>query len=645
MAERIIEDHPWASPKVRKKPGIGRRVDAAVRGAADMLSFGLADELQAGAEALPALKGGTTAYQDEYVRRWEGQQQRDATDRAETPVSRAVGQVGGLGAGIGLGAVANLGRLVPGAGMAGIKGVLRSLGLSTAAGAAGGAVQAYGSGSPGDRLEAVPKGAAIGAGLGAASVPVGAGLSAAGRAIGSIGRDSAGKAIRTLNGRAPQDAARLSARAAELRGLGIDPTLVDVLDDAGRGGVRAMASRMTPGRQVAQDFADTRALNLPSRMSRQARNIVSSDARTPVQITDELTRARDARAATAFGAVREAPVDPTDDLIQALRTPHARDAIAESVRRERDQVTRAGLNRLQNNAFDNPADLGLTVGMADRVSRVLGGRADAARQSGDIDLATTLGGLSRDIREPARVVTGYAQALDDYAERSRLIEAAEVGEDLLNRNTDEFVAALRGMTPEQRALARASGRRAIERRAGENIGSAPGIARQIANAPEQQARNAALLGADDATRLQDTFRAEAGLVEAGQQIAPRFGSQTQNKGQDAVTMGAGVISNMVRTARGDGVGVALDWLRSRGVPDARAEEIVRIATDPARTDEAMQIIGSMGGLEAGPLVSLVRASSVRPAAERQPAVTIESVDGVPYDEYVRRESLGVIAPR
>lgn len=393
-----------------------------------------------------------------------------------------------------------------------------------------------------------------------------------------------------------QDANAMNQRAAEYRASGIEPTLVDVVDDSGRGAVRAAASRMTPARQRATEFTDARALDLPSRMGGQARRVMSQDPRTPDQIRTATAAQRRTNANANFGAVRGDTIPLAEETVAALRTDYGRRAIQEAASRERDPEVRAALNRLHGDAFDNPGGTEITIGMADRVSRVLNGQAQAAARSGDNELAGLLGDLAEGIRNPARQASpGYQSALEGYAADSRLQEAAGTGESLLTRNTDEFVEQAAGLSDEERALAQAAARRAIERKAGENVGSAPGVARQIANAPEQQARNAALLGPERATQLQDGMRLEERLVRNANDIAPRVGSQTQVRGQDAANMAAAAVRTGGQVARGDWIGVGVDWLRSRGMNDAQAEGLVNLATDPAQLDAALRLIAQRYG--------------------------------------------------
>lgn len=413
-----------------------------------------------------------------------------------------------------------------------------------------------------------------------------------------------------LGGRNParvlpaQDPARVRGQIAQYRAAGIEPALVDVVDDSARGTIRAAASRQTPARQMATDFADSRALDLPDRMSTQARDIVSSDPRTPAQIQADLGATRRSNADAAYGAVRGDMLGLAPETVQALRNPRGRAAIAEAASRETDPNIRAALSRLSGDALDNPGQTQITVGMADRISRTLYGQAQAAARSGDNDLARIYTQLGDDVRNPARAASpGYGSAVDQYASDSRLIGASEVGESFLRPGTtDEFVGEVGALGPQERDLARASARRAIERAAGENVASAPGVARRIATAPEQQARNVALLGQQDAQRLQEAMRLEAMRVRNAQDIAPRAGSQTQPRTQDAANAAGAV----VRGIRGDWVGVGIDWLRSRGMSDAQAQSLIEAALDPARTDE---VVNALGQAQAERLLQITRAGS------------------------------------
>lgn len=400
--------------------------------------------------------------------------------------------------------------------------------------------------------------------------------------------------LETVARRTRQDPAAMQARAAEYRASGIEPTFADVVDDTGRGAIRAAANKPTRARQVANDFAEGRVENLPSRLSAQARSAMSRDPRTPDAIRAAEVARRSARADQAFGAVRGQEIQMAPETVRALRTDYGRGAISEAAARERDPEVKAALLRLASAALDDPSTP-ITIGMADRISRVLGGKAQAAARTGDNDLAATLGDLARSVREPARSASpGYAQALEGFAADSRLVEAADVGERLMTANTDEFVTQAANLGPRERALALAAGRRAIERKAGENVSTAAGIARRLATAPEQQQRTAALLGPERAAQLQQGARLEARAVQNARAIQPSAGSSTFLNLEDNANLAeaAGAAGDLFRGRWGNLVGRAYEAWRTRGMNDRQIEELVRIAIDPNQTDAAIQQVAA-----------------------------------------------------
>jgi hypothetical protein len=366
----------------------------------------------------------------------------------------------------------------------------------------------------------------------------------------------------------------------------------------------------------------------PTGSASRPENIISSDPRTPDEIRAATAATRSKNADNAFSAVRGDTLQMAPETVQALRTDYGRQAISEAAARERDPEVGAALRRLAGDALDAPSTP-ITVGMADRISRVLNGRSQAAARTGDNDLATTLGGLADSIRNPAKAASpGYAKALEGYGADSRLQQAAGVGEDMLKRNTDEFAVAAKGLAPEERPLALAGARRAVERAAGENVGSAPGVALRLANAPEQQARNAALLGPERANLFQNNMRLEAKAVDNAAAISPRRGSSTfLNASDDAAAKLQGVARVGKQIMRQDWLGMGMDWLKTRGLNDQDAESLVRMATDPTQTDRAIQIIQNRLGRDAAQeFISLRNAGRIGAAAGATALQTAPSAD-------------------
>ena len=155
-----------------------RRIDGAVRGAADMASFGFADEIAAGGDALIG-RGRGDSIGDRYSNNLQIQRGLDRADQQDTPVSRFAGQAAGAliapGAATGGRFIANAPRL----------------GHTLTRGAAVGGLMgaAYGAGSAeGNRLVGARDGAVGGALAGGAASTVVRAFPAAARGLFGGGR-------------------------------------------------------------------------------------------------------------------------------------------------------------------------------------------------------------------------------------------------------------------------------------------------------------------------------------------------------------------------------------------------------------------------------------------------------------------------
>ncbi len=86
-----------ATPKpdiVKRAADAALQVDAAVRGAADVLTFGFADEISAGANA--AFDFGDRSFGEKYADYHAAERARDRADMVQRPIARGTGQVAGL---------------------------------------------------------------------------------------------------------------------------------------------------------------------------------------------------------------------------------------------------------------------------------------------------------------------------------------------------------------------------------------------------------------------------------------------------------------------------------------------------------------------------------------------------------------------
>ncbi|WP_453977317.1 hypothetical protein [Brevundimonas sp. Marseille-Q4549] len=607
-----------------------RRVDAGVRGAADTLTFGLADEIAAGANTvLPLDPGARSGFQDGFGQAFRNnldiQRAVDRADAKDVPVSRGAGQVAG--------ALVPAGAVVRGAGMGGraLATAPNALRAAAAGGAYGGA---YGFGSAeGNALQRVPE-AAVGGGVGLVTgavgapvagfigrrvgAPVGNALQAGNRFIGrQVGR--AGEALNVpgaaaLTERAQPNALRsglnrfadrmgpqrvnaLSGRVDEQTGLGIDVTAVDALDDASLGRVRALATRDTPARDLAVRFAEGRRERLPSRVRRIASEEVSSDARPTQAVMDELSSTRRANA----GAINDFGGDMValdDNAIQALRSDLAQGAVQAAIRRAQgsiDPAERDAANRLASLADtvrDNPAGARLTVREVQDISAALRNAADGAFRSNAPADGPVLANLGKAVRDAGRNISeGYRKWLGQYADDSDLLEAATTGRNFVSvsadpvsaRSTDAFVGRAAAATPGELTVQRQAAGQAMQA-AGSNPTTARGVLTNLAY-DDDQYRRAASLGLD-AERLKARAGAELRSVTQAQRASPRVGSETSTNAQDAggaAGLSIGDLANPIRAA----AGVALNRIRSRGFNDQEAQAIVEAVIDPARTQEVI----------------------------------------------------------
>ena len=168
---------PPRPPSARVAGGLREaalQVDTTMRGAANVLTFGGADHLAAGLDALIE-SGGLSEWKPRYEANLAQEQARNAYDKAHRPAALASGQVGGALLGVGLigpmeGALAAAPRLSGAAALSGREGAA----ILASGGAAGLGMQALSDSvagrhsTPGDNLGAVFGGVA-----GAAALPFG----------------------------------------------------------------------------------------------------------------------------------------------------------------------------------------------------------------------------------------------------------------------------------------------------------------------------------------------------------------------------------------------------------------------------------------------------------------------------------------
>lgn len=402
---------------------------------------------------------------------------------------------------------------------------------------------------------------------------------------------STGNALQPLANRVadrlgPERVNALAPRAATFSENAVVPTMIDAGDDGFRGMVKAAASRNTPARQQARDFADGRAEALPTRLSMQARRVVSSDNRLVDDIVGELETARAQQARTTYAEPYAQPVQIDPETAQALSGAPGRAALTRA---------RAAAEAFNDTAAMQEIDA-LAAGQAqsvsaatlDRIRQAMSGRAEKLAQN-PATRAVGAGVAQRAgmVDSALDNVEGLAPARDAYRQASRQIEATQMGGRFLNANPDDFQGAMQGLSPEQLQPVRSAIARNIEISA-RSPGAAPGVARRLYSDPELGNMGRAAMG-DDMDRLASGARAEYSAVRNASEINPRSGPPTSLNDQDAGNL-MGDLGTVMRRPLSGPLQVVANRFLSRGFNDGEAQQLVEMAIDPARTDEMIALM-------------------------------------------------------
>lgn len=628
----------------REDDSLVRKADAAVRGAADTLTFGLADEIAAGANTLLPLDRGsvsgfTRGFGDAFRQNLDLQRGIDRADEEQEGGMRLTGQVGGglmvlprlVGQGAARGAV-GLGRQT-----------LRSIGQGAGYGGA------YGFGSAeGDVLERAPNaitGAATGAAVGAVAPVAGNalgrtvvepvarmaggltrfGVRQAGRAATALGVPGAERVVEAAAPNALRSGvSRMADRMGERRvnalrpemsrqaDLGMEPTFVDIADDASVGRVRALGSRDIEGRDELVGFAEGRRARLPSRARRIAEEEISPDQRPTPEVIDDLARTRRTNGDMIQGFGRD-PVRLDENTAQALQGPVARQALRDAAARAAsslDPEERAAAPLLEALATGRASAVELTVRDVQDISAALRKSADSAFRNSPAD-GPVLSGLGNAIRQAGRDQSdGYATWLQKYADDSSLLESATTGRNFVAvsndpasaRSTQAFVRNAENATEPEMAIQRQASGQAMQA-AASNPKGARGVLDNMAFDVDQQARARAI--GVDADRLAQRSEAEVRAVTQAQRASPRIGSESslnlQDAGDAAGLMGA------VRRPVTAAAGAIMNRVRARGFNNDEADAVIRAAIDPNRTQEVIDILSQrMTRREARSLARVIR---------------------------------------
>ncbi|MEY9328238.1 hypothetical protein [Sinorhizobium fredii] len=577
--------------------GFGRNVDSFMRGAADVMSLGMADEMAAAGGALTGIGGEFGDYSRNLRRERIKQDQRDQQDKVASLAGRITGGVtGGLGlARNGLSMSAN--AINRGS----------SLGRVAAASAGEGAILggAHGAGS-GEGVEGRLKGAGIG---GATGLVLGGAAPLAVAGVSQVGGMAAAPVAARLfperyAERAIGEGVRRSGMTVDdiaqalTRSQADDQGMFTVADAMGNSGQRMLSTvARTPHneRQAVIEELQARQAGQGDRLS----NFLSEGFGAPdtaAQRAASLTARRSADATTNYGAARDGAgavnlnnaIGEIDQLLG--RDPILGDTalsagpLGPRLMALRDQLQRDGEQLID---FD----------------RVLNIKSDLFQQmQRNPQVANDMRGVYGALDEALENASGgYRAANDTFRQQSRAIDAVDTGRNAASgrMRSGDTVPQFNAMAPDEQSAFRAGyADPLISRVESASMSPTTNKARGLIT-PKTGEEFPAFALPERADQLGNRIAREQRMFDTAN--AALGGSKTADNLADAAEMSKfdpGVMSKLVR---GDLVGAIMDGGRrlmgeAQGMPPRVVEQVARVLmeTNPEAARQLLQ--GGIGRL-------------------------------------------------
>lgn len=584
------------------------KVDSVVRGAADTLSFGMADEIAAGADALfnPVFGTGKAgaSISDRYAKNLEAQRGIDAGDAESRGGYRLGGQLaGGLTGGAGL-AKSGLSLTANAANAGGS--LARVAGASALEGAGMGALQGFGSGegNVGNRLASGAGGLALGAGLGAAAPYAAAGVATAAKPLiapimarlrpDEYANSALSEALRRSGATAGQVVGDLRSAADDGQGV---YTVADALGNAGQRMLSTAARNPHDQRQALIEA-------LQARQAGQGRRVSSALAEafdapdTAAQRAAALTGARDAAADVNYANAREGAgaVDVTGALnrIDEILQPGI-SRVASPQTNIADDSVEGALSRARSMLSDgrsNVSDFSAVLRAKQDIDDMIG----AATRGGANNRARVLMGVKSELDRALEAASApYAEARNAFRQGSRQIEAVDTGRGAAMRGRfEDTIPQFQGLSPEEQSAFRAG---YVDPLIAQTQSAAVGAnkARPLVS-DATAAEFPAFAAPGQAPRLGQRLAREMRMFETNQ--AALGGSKTADNLADASDMAQFDPSIMTSLFRGRPVEAVVSAVtkslnEARGMPPSVLERISRALME-TRPDVAQEIFRQAG---------------------------------------------------
>lgn len=437
--------------------------------------------------------------------------------------------------------------------------------------------------------------------------------------------------------RARMDPAAMRARAAEMRAAGVEPTLTDVAGERGRRMIRAVGVRGEEAGEVLTDrAAEVAATTKPASMSAARR--LNNDPRTATQYADEMEALRGAEAERNYAQFDAEPIEVPDAVRDMLSDASGRSIIA-----------RARVDAIENQDWGRQVELDrllragdeggvgplprISAGTINRLVIAARERGAAFARRGNNNRARGALGRRDQLDATLANVEELRPAREAYASQSRAIEVAR-GEnrmDPFSTDPTDYAAWLNSLPAQARQANQIAIRQEIlDTLGGQRLGGSLGTLDDLATSPYARDNLRAAFGPETADRFTGEIRARLAQNRNAQFVQPNAGSRTAVLDNDVGNAAQQTVGAVRQGLSGDVVGLAaraVDAWRRRGFTPQQAEELARIATDPAQTDAA---IDAIAGRLAQPVrvefIALRRAAAALPRAARPAAAGATAVN-------------------
>lgn len=568
----------------------GSMLWAALHGAADTATFGLADKAAAGvAHLISPATGQPMSYDEAYSRI----QANNNKSRGNSPVSAAVGDVGGMA--IGAGGLAKVASKIPALARTAeaLQPVARQpfSNVAKAAVTAGAASGGYTAADEAVRDGSLdPDQIATNSVIGAV---VGPAVSKIGTAIARGVQSSSTKAMTLLASKIGETPQVLQQAFDNFNAAtGRVPTMAELVGMKSQGELKALAANNPTIQEGVNTAADTAAAQRPQSLAQTVENNGG-----PAQDVSQLAQARSARMTQAMNPIRDSAVGIDTNDAGLLEDPRVR-----SVIRADPQLSQRVRDAVEEARTTGQSD-SLTVNDIDSIRKGLRGQQTgrgnpAAGRDYNPHIAEQFGNLADNIAAlGTSAEPGYQDALDQFGRDSNYIKGFKhgaAGKSIGDTDNPDLIAALNepeGISGHQAGI--------VSRTSDAAASSPAGASRTAAQLAAGSGDSSALRGAvgqQGFARIQNAADAEDRGATALANISGRVAPEPEgfNGKQVAQTVGA--------VASHSPAGVLFHAARAipsmSKLPPAVQQQVARYLTNPSMTQQGINLLRRAGATDA-----------------------------------------------